>query len=392
MPTKIDAEPHLHFSREEFAERKARVLSAMQEEDLDGLLIFKQESMFYLTGFDSFGFVFFQCLYLHGDGSMVLLTRAPDLRQAQLTSIIEDIRVWVDAPDANPAADLKKILEEKGAAKGKLGVEYATQGLTAANGRILDAELGDYCRLVDSSRLVDRLRMVKSPAELACARRAGELADAALAEAERLAVPGAFEGDILAAMHGAIFRGGGDYPGNEFILGSGDMALLCRSYVGRRNLSSQDQLTIEFAGAYLHYHAAMMRTIVIGKEDARQREMHRTAVDALHECAANLKPGRTFGDVFDAYASVADEAGLKESRLNATGYSLGAKYYPTWMEEPVMYSGNPQPVLPGMVLFVHIILMDSASKTAMCTGHTFEITQGDPVPLSKASLDLVVNC
>ena len=50
---------------------------------LDGLLIFRQESMYYLTGYDTFGYCFFQCLVLHADGRMVLLTRAPDLRQAR---------------------------------------------------------------------------------------------------------------------------------------------------------------------------------------------------------------------------------------------------------------------------------------------------------------------
>lgn len=74
--------------------------------------------------------------------------------------------------------------------------------------------------LVDASELVNRLRVVKSPAELVYVRKAAELADAALMEANKLARPGAFEGDILAAMHGAIYRGGGDDPGNEFIIGS----------------------------------------------------------------------------------------------------------------------------------------------------------------------------
>ena len=52
------------------------------------------------------------------------------------------------------------------------------------------------------------------------------LADRAAIEATRA---GADEGEILAAMHYAIFAGGGDYPANEFIIGSGVDALFCRS-------------------------------------------------------------------------------------------------------------------------------------------------------------------
>jgi Xaa-Pro dipeptidase len=52
----------LHFSLEEFAGRQQRTLALLAERKLDGLLLFRQESMYYLTGYDTFGYVFFQCL------------------------------------------------------------------------------------------------------------------------------------------------------------------------------------------------------------------------------------------------------------------------------------------------------------------------------------------
>ena len=86
----------LHFSKEEFEKRKLKTLQSMKEQNLDALLMFRQESMFWLTGYDTFGYVFFQTLILDQKGKVILLTRAPDLRQAQNTSNIEDIRIWVD--------------------------------------------------------------------------------------------------------------------------------------------------------------------------------------------------------------------------------------------------------------------------------------------------------
>src|SRR5208282_6237085 len=97
----------IHFERSELAGRCKRACEAMVERGLDGLLMFRQESMYYLTGYDTFGYVFFQCLYLGADGRLMLLTRAPDRLQAQHTSVIEDIRIWVDGPDASPAGALK---------------------------------------------------------------------------------------------------------------------------------------------------------------------------------------------------------------------------------------------------------------------------------------------
>ena len=380
----------IHFTEDELARRRSRATEAMEAQGLDGLLMFRQESMYYLTGYDTFGYVYFQCLYLGADGSMTLLTRAPDLRQARHTSVIEDVRIWVDEEGANPAEALRDILEGHGLKGKRLGVEWEAYGLTARSGQMLSAALDGFCTLEDASSLVSRLRVIKSPAELKYVRRAGELADDALTEAERLAGPGAFEGDILAAMQGAVFRGGGDDPANETIIGSGRDALLCRYFTGRRNLDPKDQLTLEFAGVYRHYHACLMRTILIGEAPTAQRVMHAATVEALGACKETLKPGATMGEVFDAHASVLDGAGYREHRLNACGYSLGATYAPNWMDWPMFFHGNPFEAAPGMVFFIHIIVFDSDAGLAMTTGQSVEVTAEGCASLSKAPLDLVV--
>ena len=380
----------LHFTLEEFAQRNRRTVEALRSRKLDGLLMFRQESMYYLSGYDSFGYVFFQCLYLTADGRLMLLTRAPDLRQAHHTSIIEDIRIWTDGSDVDPARQLKHILEEFGCKGQRLGVEYDAYGLTAKNGKLLEAALSGFCTLEDASDLVSRLRVVKSAAELEYVRKAAELADRAYDEAYRLAGPGADEGDILAAMQGVIFSGDGDYPGNEFIIGSGKDALLCRYKSGRRKLDPQDQLTLEWAAAYRHYHAAMMRTIPIGQATQLHKKMHTVTIDAMDACQEALKPGSPIGEVFDAYAHVCDAAGMRNHRLNATGYSLGTTFAPNWMDWPMFYHSNPVIAAENMVFFLHMILMDSDTNHAMCFGHTVVVTETGCEVLSNRSLELVV--
>jgi Xaa-Pro dipeptidase len=380
-----------HFTPEEFASRQAATVAAAAAAGLDGLLLFRQESMYYLTGYDTFGYVFFQCLYLGVDGRMVLLTRAPDRLQAKHTSTIADVRIWVDGPDAEPARQLRDLVAELGGAGKQLGVEWDSYGLTARNGQRLAAAFDGFATLVDASALVTRLRAVKSRSELLYVRRAAELADAAFGEAQRLARPGVFEGDILAAMHGAIFRGGGDDPANEFIIGSGADALLCRYHSGRRHLGRDDQLTLEFAGVYRHYHSCLMRTLGIGRPDPRLAEMHKVAEEALLAAEAALRPGQTAGEVFAAQARVIDGHGMAAHRLNATGYSVGGTFAPNWMDWPMLYAGNPVEIEPGMVFFIHIILFDEANGLAMTLGRTSEVTADGAAPLSRAGLDFVVN-
>lgn len=380
----------LHFEPEEFAARRDRLMMVMAEQKLDAVLLFAQESMYWLTGYDTFGFCFFQCLVVKADGSNVLMTRSADLRQARQTSNIENIIVWADRDNANPAADLRELLNDLDLLGCRIGIEYQTHGLTAANGRKLDEQLTAFGQLVDISGIVDKLRVLKSPAEIVFSRKAAELSDEALDAALKLVKAGADEGVILAAMQSAIFAGGGDYPANEFIIGSGEDALLCRYKSGRRKLTKNDQLTLEWAGVYRHYHAPMMRTVLTSKVSKRHQELYDAAHEALEAVEAAMTPDFTFGDVFDAHAKVMEAHELTRHRLNACGYSVGARFTPSWMDMPMFYSGNPERIHPDMTLFAHMIIMDSDSNTAMTLGRTYLTTNGQAEPLSRQSLDLIV--
>lgn len=380
----------IHFSEQELQQRRDRVCADLRQRGLHALLCFRQESDFYLTGYDTFGYCFFQCLLLCADGRFALLTRAPDLRQAQHTSVIEDIRIWTDQAGSNPSRQLVAMLDEFGCREQTLGIEFDAYGLNAALWRQLESELAGFCRVEDASDLVTGHRLIKSAAEIEYVRRAAVLADDALEAALPLIKPGAWEGDILAAMHSAIFAGGGDYPGNEFIIGAGRDALLTRYFSGRKHLAAEDQLTLEWAGAYRHYHAAMMRTVIIGKADAEHVRMHEIAVEALRACEQTLRPGIAVGEVFDTHARIADANGLQRHRFNACGYSLGATYTPTWMDWPMLYHGNSLIAEPNMVFFLHMIFVNSESGHAMTLGHTVCVTDDGCERLSRSPLDLIV--
>jgi Xaa-Pro dipeptidase len=380
----------LHFERSEFDARRDRLLIEMADKKLDAVLLFAQESMYWLTGYDTFGFCFFQSLVVKSDGSMVLLTRSADLRQARHTSILENIVVWTDREGANPAVDLRNLLNDLDLLGKRIGVEYDTHGLTAYNGRRLDEQLQTFGQIADASGIVGRLRLFKSPAEIAKAEKAASLADDALDAALPLIKQGGDEAAILAAMQGTILAGGGDYPGNEFIIGSGPDALLCRYKAGRRKLGKNDQLTLEWAGVFHHYHAAMMRTVLTGKPSKRHLELFEAARNALVAVEKAMTPGNTFGDVFDAHAKTMEAHGLTKHRLNACGYSLGARFTPSWMDMPMFYQGNPEPIAPNMTLFAHMIIMDSETETAMTLGRTYLTTDSQPRALSRHDLDLIV--
>ncbi len=381
----------IHFSPEELAARRRAASDELLGRGLGGLLVFRQESMYYLTGYDTFGYVFFQCLYVSADGeTMTLLTRTPDLRQAEHTSVVEDIRVWYDTEDADPAMDLKAILEEHGLKGERLGIETDAYGLTGFNLKRVEAALEGFCELVEASDLVTALRAVKSPAEIEYVRGAARLADLGLDRAVEKAAPGVFEGDVLAALQGAIFEGGGDFPANEVIIGSGPRALLFRSAAGMRRMDAVDQLSLEWAGSYRHYHAAMMRTLAVGEASDYQRYLFSAVREALGEMTEALAPGRPVGEVDDAHRRVLDAAGLAEHRFAACGYSLGTTFSPNWMDWPMLFSGNTVLAEAGMVFFLHCIVADSGRGVAMTLGHTCLVTENGREVLSVQPLELIV--
>jgi len=380
----------LHFDRTEFESRRDRLVIEMADRKLDAIVLFAQESMYWLTGYDTFGFCFFQSLVVKADGSMVLLTRSADMRQAKHTSIIENVILWTDRDKADPTVDLRNLLNDLDLLGCRIGVEYDTHGLTGHNARLLDEQLKTFGKIEDASDLVSRLRLFKSAAEIKKAERAAALSDEAFEAALPLIKQGGDEGAILAAMQGAIFAGGGDYPANEFIIGSGADALLCRYKSGRRKLTKNDQLTLEWSGVFAHYHAPMMRTVLVGKATKRHQELYEAAHEALTAVERAMVPGQTFGDVFEAHAKVMEAHGLTRHRLNACGYSVGARFTPSWMDKQMFFAGNPEPIAPDMTLFAHMIIMDSDSETAMTLGRTYLTTDGAPRSLSRLDLDLIV--
>jgi Xaa-Pro dipeptidase len=381
----------LHFTREEFAERRRRACAEMARAGLDGLIVFRQESMYYLTGYDTSGYSMFQGMYLGADGALALLTRSADLRQARITSVIEDIRIWKDREGATPGIDLREMLADHGCRGKRLGVEYHAYGLTAQRGKMVDAALEGFCTLIDASDLVRLLRLVKSPAELAYFRAAGRLADEALAISRRDTVPGAHVGAIYGAMMDAVMRGDGDPSASRWPMGAGEEALLVRYHTGHGKVAATDQVQFEIAASYRHYHAALMYVVLTGKADPRQRDMFKACREALLRCEEALRPGNTVGQLFEAHASAFTRAGHAGHFLNACGYTMGATYPPTWMDWPMIYAGEPQVLAENMVFFMHMVLLDSDTGLSMSLGETAIVTASGCEPISHAPAELIVN-
>lgn len=381
---------NLRFSATEHAGRVAITRAELKKRGLSALLVFAQESHNYLTGFDTAGYVFFQVGIITADeGPTIVLTRRPDLRQAEVASLYDDIRIWLNSENINPAMELRAILGELGLTGEKVGVEFASYGLTGANSRQVEAALSGIVDLVDASNIVREQRLIKSPAELKYVRKAGQLADAATRAMIDATTPGILDSEVTAAGVSAMLRGGGDMPAGGPLVNSGPRALYGRGIGAPRRLEETDQMMLELGASYCRYHVCIEHTVVIGKVKQRHRDMIAVAAEALSEITSTARAGQELGTLDDIHRRVLDKAGFAKERFAACGYALGATFRPTWMDVPPMiYSGNPLIMQPGMVFFVHIMIPDTATGVAAGLGQTFIINEGAAEVLSDIPLEL----
>ena len=381
-----------HFPVATYAERTEIARAELARRGLSALLILAQESHYYLFGYDGGGYVFFQCAVLTAEGDPVtLLCRRPDVAQARDTSIIKDIRVWLNAEDADPAGQLRDILIERGLSGTTVGIEMDNHGCTGTTHAAISAALDGLCALVDGSDIVRRQRLVKSSQELNFMRKAAALADDAVAAVGAAARAGVLDSTLTAAAMAAMLEGGGDMPPAGPLVNSGRRAIYGRGVGGARPLKARDQVMIELAGTYRRYNACIERVVIIGAPTDEQMSLYHLVEDTLREMLEAFVPGETLGKVDEIHRARLDAAGFGEHRYAACGYALGATYRPSWMDVPPMiHAGNPLEMRPGMVFFPHVMLGNSDTGLAMGLGQTVLVTETGPEVLNGYPLELIV--
>lgn len=383
--------PNIHFTREEFAARQHKARVRMQELELDGVLLFKIEDMYWLTGYESDGFCIFGCMFLGAEGELTLLARPADLGNAAYSSICDDIRTSPDGTETSRADHIKDVLTSHGMEGRRIGIQVDTMGLTPRLFLEITEKLDKWCSLSPTPDFIRELRLVKSPAELAYFRKAGQIMGTVMDKVIDATHTGAFEGDIYATFYDTLFRMDADLPAHIPPFGSGESALNLRYTSGRKHVARNDQVTLELGLAYRRYHAACMCVVLTGPDiNPRHLKMHAASVAALDAVQAKLRPGTTVGEVFDTYRNTLEAHGEHDAILTVCGYTMGAAWPPTWMEQPLIHAGNPTVLQENMTFFTHMILNDRNTGLSMAVGEQAIITTGTPEIVTHAPREPVI--
>jgi Xaa-Pro dipeptidase len=373
------------FPREELARRQAALQARMAARGLDLYLTSGPENVFYLSGQQTPGYYTFQCLAVPARGEPFHVLRGLESMNARANTYLRDISGYPD--DANPAAAVAEALAAHGYAGKRIAIDRNAWFLTVNLHERLVKELGP---LLDGSGLVEELRRVKSPLELAEMEAAARENDAGMAAGLEATRAGASENDVAAAILGAAVRAGSEYVGMEPFVTSGPRSGIPHTTWRRRRLEPGDVVILETAACHNRYHAALYRTVALGRIPDRARDMYRVCEEGLAAATAALRPGRTCADVHQAVQAVIDRAGYTFGYRKRTGYSIGISFAPDWGEGNILslYRGVDVPLVPGMAFHVPITLREYA-KWTVAVSETLVVTADAPRRLSRLPAGLL---
>ena len=369
------------FSDAEFESRIAALRTQMGQKDVQACLISSPENVYYLTGLDHQGYFAFQLLVITLDKPPVFISRAMEMKTVrdQIPHVrhvgysdgvaplpspsdreedlvfatrdengrIQGLRPWemsagvsVRGPVAEasraPVKHTLEVLLDLGLETARIGVEKASSflPLQVIEGIVEGLPKAEWTNI---SGLVEDCRIVQSPRELECTRRAAEISDAMMLSGIAAAGAGVFEREVMAAVYDAMFRRDGTYPGFVPLIRTTRTIEHEHGTWQDGRMRKTDMLFLEMAGCVRRYHAPIGRLAFIGKAPARAYDMQKICEEAMFSAAEKIGPGVLAGDVYKAWKERLDKGGLTAYSRHHCGYAVGIGFPPSWSG-----SGTPQ--------------------------------------------------
>ena len=385
----------MHFTPEEYAERLAKTRLAMEQQNIDLLLVTDPSNMAWLTGYDGWSFYTHQCVIVSRTGEPVWWGRGMDALGALRTVIMDPTNVvgyedsYVQNPLKHPMETLAQLIEQRGWQPISIGVEMDNYYYSAAAHACLTRCLTQ-TTFIDATGLVNWQRAVKSPTEIDYMRQAGRIVEHMHAQILEMAEPGLRKNDLVAAIYKAAIEGvddsWGDYPSIVPLTPSGMDATAPHLTWDDSVMKNGECTFFEIAGVHKRYHCPQSRTLFLGNPPDKYRRAEQAVLDAVDKGLEQAKPGNLCADIANAFNDTLRTHGFeKDSRC---GYSIGLSYPPDWGERTMSFRATDQTELkPGMTFhFMPALWLDDGgleiTEPILITDTGFEKLSKTPAKLN----------
>ena len=345
------------FPAEEYAERRRRVREALAAADIDAIFVTLPADLTYLTGYDMIWFhlrnltgvlvradadetVFFDSV-----GHTTIVSTTPEIGEI----------VWFDHYGIDESVTL---IADELAGRGLTGKRVALQRWGhAPHADVMDALAAALestgMSVTDASFLVEDVRLIKSPREIAVVRQAAAMADTAMAAARDAIRPGITETALEGVIMGSLMAAGGGYPGIRTMLGSGPRAGTHHSAPTHRQVRQGELVFIDFCAALHRYHVNLNRTFSLGEPDQRWVTLMDTSAGCIDAIVEGIGPGDTMFKVHQVADDYVNANGLRSTMWYNGGYTLGIAFAPDWVgvhrTHPTPDTPDDRPLESGMV-------------------------------------------
>ncbi len=317
--------------------RFAAVAAALEQYELDAMLLTGSANRFYATGFacDSEGGV---ALVTKQGNFFFTDSRYIEAAEAQ----VENAAIGLVDGQKGYISWLNEALELSGAKV----VGFEEDQMTVADFRAYEEKL--HCELKPAAGLMQQLRQSKDSSEIACMRRAQQIAEQAFAQLLKELQIGMTERALAARLQYLAISLGAEKMSFDTIVASGPNSSMPHAVPTDRAICQGDFITFDFGCVYGGYCSDMTRTVAVGQVTEEMEHVYRTVQQAQQAGLDAACAGKTGAAVDAAARDVIRQAGYGAYFGHALGHSLGLEVH----ERPNATPANDQPLPEGAVISI----------------------------------------
>jgi Xaa-Pro aminopeptidase len=384
----------LPFSIDEYRDRAGRVRARMRERGVDVLFVTSPANLFYLTAFQS--------IWYPPRAPVGVVVTADEERLVfcdyeRHETLARETAHYDDAVFYRYEDVLDTIAETfraRGWLEGTIGLERWSPAPGAPLLDALGSRLGELGgTIVSGDWVVDRVRLVKSPAEIEFVRRAGAIVDAAFDDLEEHVRPGQTELEIAARLDAVMAEHGGERAAIQTMVSAGP-GVWCRTHAPptRRPVEAGDVMYVDACGVVNRYHADVCRTFSVGRDHPEARAILDVTAQSVEEVRRAVKPG----DPLDVAQRVAEEFVFsrfpREQVWWVGGYALGIAMAPNWVGHTYLSNDAFEQFTwePGYLTNYENVLFDRDAGFTASYMETLLMTETGIEPLSSRPRTLTV--
>jgi Xaa-Pro aminopeptidase len=314
-------------------EKLEKLRSSFSANGIDGMLITSTYNRRYMTNFT-------------GSAGVVLIT-------ADKAQFITDFRYVEQASKQCQGFEIVKhngtISEEVAIQAKKLGIQklgFEEDHLTFSTYREYEKEVES--ELVPVSGLIEKLRLIKTDAEIKILKVAADIADAAYKHILDFIRPGKTELEVSNELEFFMRKAGATSSSFDIIVASGYRSALPHGVASDKVIETGDFVTLDYGAYYNGYVSDITRTVAVGEPDAKMKEIYDIVLEAQLKGMAGIKPGMTGREADALTRDYISEKGYGEYFGHSTGHGIGLEIH----EGPGLSFRSDTVLEPGMVVTV----------------------------------------